>query len=90
MYPIYRKIQSPTRTIIVHKRVGRSRVKSASDIRMGWRGKWATLCRSNFAYNVNVTTKWEHVTCLRCLKKGELYYGINNTRSKTPELGASS
>lgn len=81
-YPIYRHIQTPTRTLIVHKRVGRSRIRTKWEIENGYRGRWATLCRSNFAYNVNVTTKWEEVTCLRCLQKGEIYYGYKREESK--------
>jgi hypothetical protein len=73
VYPIYRKVQLPTAVLIVHRRVGRSRIRSLYDIRWGSKGRWGTVCRSNFSYNVNVTTKWEEVTCLRCLKKGEIY-----------------
>lgn len=69
MYAIYRQRQTKTNTIIVHRRVGRARVKSMYDIAGGWRGKWKTVCSAWTTSGVNVTTKVEQVTCMRCLKR---------------------
>jgi hypothetical protein len=69
VYPIYRKVQLPSAVLIVHKRTGRGRIRSLYDIKLGHKGYWGTVCSSNRS-PVNVTTKWEEVTCLRCLKKG--------------------
>lgn len=78
-YPIYRKIQSPSKVLIVHKRRGRERMRSAWEIENNCKGRWGAMCRSNFSYSVNTSTKWEEVTCLRCLQKGEIYYGYTPT-----------
>ena len=71
MYAIYRVRQVKTNTIIVHRRVGRARIRSIYDIAGGWRGKWGTLCRAWTTSGVNVTTDNTKVTCLRCLKRIE-------------------
>lgn len=67
---IQRVRQIKTNTIIVHRRVGRSRIRSKYDIAGGFRGYWGTLCRSNLS-EVNTTTDIQKVTCMRCLKKME-------------------
>lgn len=69
MYAIYRVRQIKTNEIIVHRRKGRSRIRSKYDIAGGWRGKWGTACRAWTTSGVNVTTKDNEVTCMRCLKR---------------------
>jgi hypothetical protein len=68
MYAIYRVRQAKTNVIIVHRRVGRARIRSRYDKMYGGRGYWGTLCRHNMS-EVNTTTKDEEVTCLHCLKR---------------------
>lgn len=63
--------QIKTDIVIVHRRKGRSRIRSKYDIQFNTKGKWALLCGgwTTGDYQVNVTTKDSEVTCLKCLKR---------------------
>lgn len=61
--------QIRTDVVVVHRRKGRERVRSASDRALGYPGHWAVLCGRYIVYGVNTTTKDEEVTCMHCLKR---------------------
>lgn len=67
-----RVVYFKTDTVIVHRRKGRTRIRSKFDIEYGYRGRWGTLCNVyNRWADINVTTDIEKVTCSKCLKRME-------------------
>ena len=60
----------PIPVVVVHRRKGRSRIKSKYDIQFGTKGKWDIVCGNWNNGAINTTTDWQEVTCLKCLKKG--------------------
>lgn len=61
MYPNYRMVATKSRTIIVHKRRGRSKSY----------GLWRPYCGQYVSMGVNTSGKWEEVNCFKCLKRGD-------------------